>query len=169
MSRSGAYLDATLGCLQRTAASLAIGSVEDIRAQRWLARRLPDACGYLEKRTFAPWPTRNPLDPFGDGWRPDHTRHLGHPVYTEALVRSETSDRKALAAHRRGEVVVYFFSNQFPPTFDVVIDWLNGLPKHDPPFLNRLSSVTWPQAEVRAKRWHQCQPHEHERDERAAR
>lgn len=151
MSRSGPYRDATLGLLRRVAASLAINTLQDIRAQRWMALRLPAACGYLEKRTLAP--DGDPLDPLKMNWRPDHTSHIGHPVYTEALARSEASDRRALAAHRRGEVVLYFFSSQLPPTFEVIVAWLSGITEHDPDFLDRLSRVTWPQAEVRAKRW----------------
>lgn len=157
MSRCRTSLDATLGSLQRTAAALAIGTLQDIRAQRWLARRLPDACGYLERRTLCPSPIGDPANPFGDGWRPDHSIYLDHPIYKEAVARSEVSDRKAAAAHRRGEVVEFFFSRQVPPAFDVVVAWLNSLPDYDPPFLDKLPRVSWARAETRAGRWHQLQ------------
>ncbi|SFM84763.1 hypothetical protein [Methylobacterium pseudosasicola] len=157
MSRSGTSIDATLGGLQRTAAALAINTLTDIRAQRWLARRLPAACGYLERRTLRPAPFGDPADPFGDGYRPDHTIYLDHPVYKQALVRSELSDRKAAAAHRRGEIVEFFFSRQVPPTLDVIVAWLNDLPEYDPLVLDKLSRLTWARAEVRAGRWHQLQ------------
>ncbi|MCJ2078774.1 hypothetical protein MKK68_24555 [Methylobacterium sp. E-016] len=157
MSRSGTSLDATLGSLQRTAASLAIGSLDDVRAQRWLALRLPAACRPRDRMTLFPSPFGTPLNAYGieGDDQPDRSCHADHPVYRDALARSEISDRTVVAGYLRGESVVTCAGNSVPPTLQVVTDWLNGLWEEDPRFLDKLPRVTWDQAEVHAERWHQ--------------
>ncbi|WP_152997359.1 hypothetical protein [Methylobacterium sp. GXS13] len=157
MRRSGTSLDATLGSLQRTAAALAIGSLDDVRAQRWMALRLPAACRPRDRMTLFPSPFGTPLTPWGieAEYQPDHSCYADHPVYRDALAQSEGSDRTVVAGYLRGESVVTYAGNSVPPTLEVVTDWLNGLSEDDPRFLEKLLRVTWAQAEVHAERWHQ--------------
>ncbi|MBI1689547.1 hypothetical protein [Methylorubrum sp. DB1722] len=150
-------LEASLGLISLFCAHTAIEQVDDLRAQSWLAQRLPAVMSREGRIIHAPG---NPLaidDPvllFDTEFRPNPD-WMGHPVIVAAQARREVCDRTAVVGYLRGELVVSYQAFETPPYSGVVVDWLRALPETDPRMLDKLPRVTWDQAVDHAVAWHE--------------
>lgn len=149
-------LEASLGLISLFCAHTAIEQVDDLRAQSWLAQRLPAVMSREGRVIHAPG---NPLveeDPsllFDTAFR-SNPAWSGHPILVAAQARREVCDRTAVVGYLRGEPVVSYQAFQTPPYSGVVVDWLRALPEIEPRMLDKLPRVTWSQAVDHAVAWH---------------
>lgn len=150
-------LEASLGLVSLFCAHTAIEQADDLRAQRWLAQRLPAVMSREGRVIHAPG---NPLamdDPsllFDTDFR-SNPAWMGHPVLVAAQARREVCDRTTVVGYMRGEPVISYQAFQTPPYSGVVVDWLRALPETDPRMLDKLPRVTWDQAVDHAVAWHE--------------
>lgn len=144
-------LEATLGIMHLYAAHTAVATLTDIRAQRWLAERMPAEMDRIGRSIFFP-------SPFGiwfdNGFKGEPTWR-DHPVIVEGHARRAAHERTASVGYERGESVVAYETFGVPHDAHIVIDWLGALGEEDPRMLEKLGRVTWQQAKGHAQRWHE--------------